>query len=136
MEILSNPTQNYREQLEEILRDEIKRNIPNGIGIMNLGSDMETGHYVVLEDDKPVAVATMQNGDEIYKLYVHPEYRKRHVADKLIKHVMAELKNNEEESLFIEMTRESLNFWGKFVQENKLEYQEVPGQLKIFIKLN
>jgi len=136
MEILNNPTQNYREQLEEILRDEIKRNIPDGIGIMDLGSNMETGHYVVLEDDKPVAVATIQSGDEIYKLYVHPEYRQRHIADKLVKHIMAELKNNGEESLFVEMTRQSLNFWSKFVENNKLVCEEVPGQLKIFIQFN
>lgn len=136
MQIISNPMQIYREQLEETLRNEVKRNIPDGIGIMDLGSDMETGHYVVLEDGKPVAVATMQSGDELVKLYVHPEHRKRHIADKLIKQIMADLKNKGVDLFFVERTTQSLNFWSKFVENNKLECHEVIGKLRIIIQLN
>ena len=136
MQIISNPMQIYREQLEETLRNEVKRNIPDGIGIMDLGSNMETGHYVVLEDGKPVAFATMKSGDELVKLYVHPEYRKRHIADKLIKHIMADLKSNGEDLFFIERTTQFHNFWSKFVENNKLECQEVTGDTRVFIQLN
>ena len=103
---------------------------------MDLGSNMETGHYVVLEDGKPVAFATMKSGDELVKLYVHPEYRKRHIADKLIKHIMADLKSNGEDLFFIERTTQFHNFWSKFVENNKLECQEVTGETRVFIQLN
>lgn len=136
MRIIKNPKQNYRDQLEEILRNEIKEKTPTDIGIIDLGSNMESGHYVVLENDKPIGVATMQSGDELFKLYVHPEYRNRHIAEKLITHIMAELKKNGAENLFIERTIQSYDFWQKFITNNKLNCQEVIGQLRIFIKLN
>lgn len=90
---------------------------------------------VALEDGVPLGAATVQLGNELYKLYVAPQHRGRHVAEKLVSHVMDFLKEEGETEISIEMTKNSLPFWGRVVEKHSLEYEPIYGQLKMLIKL-
>ncbi|MDZ7324916.1 GNAT family N-acetyltransferase [Kosakonia sacchari] len=135
MDIINNPQQNLLDQLEQLMIAENQSNAPEGIGIMDLGSNVDCWHCMALENGKPLGAATVQLDIELYKLYVAPQHRNKHVAEKLVKHVMSSLKDNGETEMFIEMTNQSLPFWARFVEKQQLEYTPVPEQLKAFIKL-
>jgi len=135
MNIINSPQQHLLDQLQKQMKDENQRNSPEGIGIMDLGSDVDCWHCMAIEGEEPLGAATVHLGNELYKLYVAPQHRTKHIAEKLVNHVMASLKENGETEMFIEMTSKSLPFWAKFVEKNQLEYDPIPEQLKAFIKL-
>ncbi|ELQ6144906.1 GNAT family N-acetyltransferase [Cronobacter dublinensis] len=135
MDIVNAPQEHLLDQLQKQMDDENRSCSPEGIGIMDLGSNVDCWHCMALEDGVPLGAATVQLGNELYKLYVAPQHRTRHVAEKLVSHVMASLKEKGETEMFIEMTNNSLPFWARFVEKHQLEYDPVHGQLKAFIKL-
>ena len=45
------------------------------------------------------------------------------------------LKEEGETEISIEMTKNSLPFWGRVVEKHSLEYEPIYGQLKMLIKL-
>ncbi|EJF6670436.1 GNAT family N-acetyltransferase [Escherichia coli] len=135
MDIVNTSQQHLLIQLQKQMDDENRSNSPEGIGIMDLGSNVDCWHCVALEDGVPLGAATVQLGNELYKLYVAPQHRGRHVAEKLVSHVMDFLKEEGETEISIEMTKNSLSFWGRVVEKHSLEYEPIYGQLKMLIKL-
>lgn len=134
MEIVNNPPQQYFDQLQKLLNEEIKGS--GVIGIVDLGSNLECWQCVAMEGNHPIGAATVRYcNNELFKLYVAPQYRRKNVAERLVKHVMKTLKEEGQEDMFIEMTNYSLPFWEKFVVNNKLKFKEVPYQPKLEISL-
>ena len=131
MKIVNNPPEKHVKQLQKILDEE--NNGPECVGIVDLVSNVGYWHCMALENER--GMATVHLGNEIYKLYVAPEYRRKHIADKLVCNVISCLKNNGETEMLVEMTKASLPFWEKFVETHQLEYEEIYGQLKVIIKL-
>ncbi|HCT5876520.1 GNAT family N-acetyltransferase [Proteus mirabilis] len=132
MEIKTPPQQKHIAHLQKLLNNENKTST---VGIVDLKGDIDYWQVIALENGEAVGLATIQFGNELYKLYVAPNYRNKNVADKLVNYVMGCLKNNGETEMFIEMTQKSLPFWGNFIKKNQLKYNVYEGQLKADIIL-
>lgn len=133
MDIINNPRQELIDQLQKQMDDENQKNPPEGIGIFDLGSDFECWHCMALDRGVPLGTATV-HGNELYKLYVAPSHRKKNIAEKLVNHVMFFLKEHGKQEMHVEMTQNSLPFWAKFIEKNRLEFEIVYGGMKVFIK--
>ncbi|OCF92171.1 hypothetical protein A9G17_03065 [Gilliamella sp. wkB7] len=137
MEILlvkSDEYSKYYKKLKEVL-DKENKETNYSVGIVDLISNAPYFHFITVENDEPLGIATVIFFHEIFKLYVVPEKRKSHVASELVKHTMSFLKTNDEHSLFIEYTEQSKIFWEQFLLKNKLDYIFYRGQSKFSIKL-
>ncbi|HBQ5887390.1 TPA: GNAT family N-acetyltransferase [Klebsiella variicola subsp. variicola] len=134
MVIVSHPHQDLLDQLEKILHEEIRKG--EDIDIVDLGSNLECWHCVAIENDHPIGAATVRYcSNELFKLYVAPQHRRKHVAEKLVKYVMNRLKNEGKTDMFVEMVDNSIPFWEKFINNNKLKFKKVSYQAKIEIIL-
>ncbi|NBJ32249.1 hypothetical protein GE191_00965 [Serratia fonticola] len=102
------------------------------VGIVDIRMDFPGRYCVVMEDEKPAAVAAIASHGELYKLYVCPENRGFGIAENLVLKLIKE----EADGLFVEMIPQSLNFWSKIIEKNNLKFEQVYEQLKITLWLS
>ncbi|MGP0911314.1 MULTISPECIES: GNAT family N-acetyltransferase [unclassified Serratia (in: enterobacteria)] len=130
-----NPSENSLKQIQTRL-DAENKTTNHTVGIVDIGMGFGGRYCVVMEDEKPVAVAAIADHGEVYKLYVCPENRGYGIAEKLVLRLIEQEASSEGDGLFVEMTPESLSFWEKMVQKHNLKFEKYDGQLKIELWLN
>lgn len=54
MNIINSPQQHLLDQLQKQVKDENQSNSPKGIGIMDLGSNLDCWHCIAIEDEEPL----------------------------------------------------------------------------------
>ncbi|WP_446471520.1 GNAT family N-acetyltransferase [Xenorhabdus stockiae] len=94
-------------------------------------------YCVVMNDDNPIAVASVYKWGELYKLYVCPESRGKGIAEQLVLHIIKKNEYLETDGLFVEMTQESINFWDKVIKKNKLrfiQYEHDHSKISLWLK--
>lgn len=134
MKIVNNPKKEVLEILQAQLSHE-DNNSSIGVGIVDLWNDIPGWHCVALDDnDLPIGACTVLNTGELYKLYVSPAHRHKKVAVSLVLHVMSVLKAAGENEMFIEVTKQSLPFWNRFISSNNIEFDQV-DDFKAILKI-
>ncbi|TKV11112.1 GNAT family N-acetyltransferase [Citrobacter sp. wls619] len=134
MNIVDNPEKEILEILQSQLSYE-DNNSSFGVGIVDLWSDIPDWHCIALADDNvPIGACTVLNTGELYKLYASPAHRHKKVAANLVLHVISVLKAAGEDKMFIEVAKQSLPFWNKFIVFNNIKFEQV-DDFKIILEI-
>lgn len=124
------PKQEVLDRIQKYL-DKENQSIDKTVGITDIWMSFSGKYCVAMQGNNPVAVAAIASHGELYKLYVLPESRKLGIAEQFVLHLIGKEANPKGDGLFVEMTPQSLNFWGRIIQKNNLRYYHFEGQLKI-----
>lgn len=117
MQILRNPDPKYIDQLQRML------NAEPGLGITELEYKLGADHFVAVEHDAPLGVATVVQWPdgtvELYKMYIAPAHRNRGIGMKLVNHVLSDLESRNVSECVIEIVGDSVRFWQRVANERK-----------------